>query len=166
MVRPRRPCRYRVRVILEPNERGTFDLETFEWQRDMLASLAASLRDLLLSGSSPMLRRLYPTAYPSDAEANDAYNELVHDQLLEQRLAALDTLETTMTREELTIEDLTQWMHAINAIRLVLGTRLDLSEDDDPRDIADDDPDRPLWISYELLTQMLALIIDVLEQDL
>ena len=153
-------------MILEPNERGSFDLETFEWQQEMLGSLAASLRDLLLTGSSPMLRRLYPTAYPSDAEANDAYNELVHDQLLEQRLAALDTLEDTMTRDELTIDELSQWMNAINAIRLVLGTRLDLSEDDDPREIADDDPDRPLWLSYELLTQMLALIIDALETKL
>lgn len=153
-------------MILEPNERGTFDLETFEWQRDMLGSLCASLRDLLLTGSSPMLRRLYPTAYPSDAEANDAYNELVHDQLLEQRLAALDTVESTMTRDELTVDELAQWMNAINAIRLVLGTRLDLSEDDDPGEIADDDPDRPLWVSYELLTQMLALIVDALETKL
>ena len=153
-------------MILEPNERGTFDLETFEWQREMLGSLGASLRDLLLTGSSPMLRRLYPTAYPADAEANDAYNELVHDELLEPRLAALDTLEDTMTRDELTIDELSQWMNAINAIRLVLGTRLDLSEDDDPREIADDDPDRPLWLSYELLTQMLALIIDALETKL
>ena len=132
----------------------------------MLGSLSASLRDLLLTGSSPMLRRLYPTAYPSDVEANDAYNELVHDQLLEQRLAALDTLEDTMARDEITVAELSQWMNAINAIRLVLGTRLDLSEDDDPREIADDDPDRPLWLSYELLTQMLALIIDALETKL
>ena len=153
-------------MILEPNDRGTFDLETFEWQRELLTSLGASLRDLLLDGSSPMLRRLYPTAYPSDAEANDAYDELVHDQLLEQRLAALDTVEDTMSRDELTIDELTQWMQAINSIRLVLGTRLYLSEDDDPRQVADDDPDRALWVSYELLSQMLALIIDALETKL
>ena len=151
-------------MILQPNDRGTF--ETFEWQRDMLASLGSSLRDLLVSGSSPMLRRLYPTAYPSDAEANEAYNELVHDQLLEQRLAALDTVEETMTRDELTLDELTQWMNAINAIRLVLGTRLDISEDDDPRAVADDDPDQALWVSYELLTQMLALVIDALDTKL
>lgn len=153
-------------VILEPNDRGTFDVETFEWQRDMLASLVSSLRDLLLDGSSPLLRRLYPTAYPSDPEANDAYNELVHDQLLEQKLAALDTVESSMRATELSLDELTQWMQAINSLRLVLGTRLDISEDDAPRDIADDDPDRPLWVSYELLTQMLAIIVDALELQL
>ena len=153
-------------MILQKNERGGYALETFEWQRQMLGSLIPSLRDLLLEGSSPILRRLYPTAYPSDAEANDAYEDLVHDQLLEQKLAALDTVEASMEATELSPDQLVQWMNAINSLRLVLGTRLDISEDDSPRDVADDDPDRALWVSYELLTQMLALIVDVLEAEL
>lgn len=149
-------------MILESDGRGGFTLETYEWQRRMLANLISSLRDLLLEGSSPMLRRLYPTAYPSDPDANAAYEQLVHDQLLEQKLAALDTVETSMTRTRLSEDELVQWMNAVNSLRLVIGTRLDISEDDDPLEVADDDPDRPLWVSYELLTQMLALIVDVL----
>ncbi|MGI9625110.1 MAG: DUF2017 family protein [Acidimicrobiales bacterium] len=153
-------------MILERNGQGGFDLETFEWQRQMLAGLIPSLRDLLIDGSSPVLRRLYPTAYPDDAKANAAFDDLVHDQLLAQRLEALDTVEQSMAASHLTEDELVQWMNAVNSLRLVLGTRLDISEEDSPSQVADDDPDRALWVSYELLTQMLALIVDVLEADL
>jgi hypothetical protein len=151
-------------VILEPDGEGGFSLDTYEWQRGMLSNLIPSLRDLLLEGSSPILRRLYPTAYPGDADANSAFEELVHDQLLEQKLAALETVESTMEASSLTEEELVAWMNAINSLRLVLGTRLDISEEDDPLAVADDDPDRALWVSYELLTQMLGLIVDVLDE--
>lgn len=149
-------------MIIEPRADGGFDVEIFDWQADMLQNLIEPLRDLLLEGSSPVLRRLYPTAYPSDAEANEKYDELVHDQLLEQKLAALDTVESSISADHLSEEQLTEWMTAINSIRLVLGTRLDVSEDDDPIEMADDHPDRALWLSYGLLSQMLGLIVDAL----
>jgi len=145
------------------NGNGGFDLEVFEWQRQLLDNLIEPLRDLLLDGSSPVLRRLYPTAYPADADANAAFDDLVHDQLLEQKLAALDTVERSMHATTLTEEELLQWMNAINSMRLVLGTRLDVSEDDDPAAIDEDHPDRPLWLSYELLSQMLVVILGSLE---
>jgi hypothetical protein len=129
----------------------------------MLTNLVDQLRDLLLDGSSPLLRRLFPTAYPSDAEADAAYADLVGDQLLAAKLDALDTVEATIEGGEFTEEQLIGWMQAVNSLRLVLGTRLDVSEDLDPGDVADDDPDKALWVSYELLTQMLAIIVDALE---
>lgn len=150
-------------MFIERNEAGGFDIEVFDWQRQLLENLIDPLRDLLLDGSSPVLRRLYPTAYPADAQADQAFGELVHDQLLEQRLAALETVEESMYGRTLTEEQLHQWMNAINSIRLVLGTRLDVSEDEDPEDIADDDPDRALWLSYALLSQMLSLLLAVVE---
>lgn len=129
----------------------------------MLANLIPQLRDLLLEGTGPTLRRLYPTAHPQDAVANKAYDDLVHDQLLESRLAALDTVEAELGAEYLDEQQLTQWMNAVNSLRLVLGTRLDVSEGDDPDGPDDDDPDRDLWLVYHLLTEMLALIVDALE---
>jgi hypothetical protein len=149
-------------MIVERSATG-FDVEVYDWQAEMLQSLIAPLRDLLIQGSSPVLRRLYPTAYPQDAEADAAYGELVHDQLLEQRLTALDTLERSMTASHLSEEELIAWMMSINSIRLVLGTRLDVGEDDEPMDVDEDDPDRPLWLSYGLLSQMLWVIIDAME---
>ncbi len=150
-------------MIVEPRPEGGFDVEILDWQRQLLENLIDPLRDLLLEGSSPVLRRLYPTAYPADAKANEAFDELVHDQLLEQKLAALETVEESMGSDTLTEEQLLQWMSAINSIRLVLGTRLDVSEDEDPGAISEDDPDRALWLSYDLLSQMLGIILGALE---
>jgi hypothetical protein len=150
-------------VIIRPTRSGTYRVQVLGWQQSMLTNLVDQLRDLLLDGSSPLLRRLFPTAYPSDAEADAAYADLVGDQLLAAKLDALDAVEATIGGGEFTEEQLTGWMQAVNSLRLVLGTRLDVSEDLDPGDVADDDPDKALWVSYELLTQMLAIIVDALE---
>jgi hypothetical protein len=150
-------------MIIRPTRSGTYRVQVLGWQQSMLTNLVDQLRDLLLDGSSPLLRRLFPTAYPSDAEADAAYADLVGDQLLAAKLDALDTVEATIEGGEFTEEQLIGWMQAVNSLRLVLGTRLDVSEDLDPGDVADDDPDKALWVSYELLTQMLAIIVDALE---
>jgi len=149
-------------MIIDATGAGTYRVQVFDWQRSLLENLVDQLRDLLLEGSSPLLRRLFPTAYPADADADAAYAELVGDQLLAAKLDAIDTVEMTLAGGELSEEQLTGWMQAINSLRLVLGTRLDVSEDLDPGDVADDDPDKALWVSYELLTQMLAMVIDAL----
>lgn len=150
-------------MIIRPTRSGSYRVQVLGWQQSMLTNLVDQLRDLLLDGSSPLLRRLFPTAYPSDAEADAAYAELVGDQLLAAKLDALDTVEATIGGGEFTEEQLIGWMQAVNSLRLVLGTRLDVSEDLDPGDVADDDPDKALWVSYELLSQMLAIIVDALE---
>ena len=150
-------------MIIRPTRSGTYNVVVLEWQRSLLENLVDQLRDLLLDGSSPLLRRLFPTAYPGDATADAAYAELVGDQLLAAKLDAIETVEATLDGGEITEEQLIGWMQAINSLRLVLGTRLDVSEDIDPGDVADDDPDRPLWVSYELLSQMLSIIVDALD---
>ncbi len=151
--------------MLERNDDGGFDVTLFEPQRQMLSNLIAQLRDLLVADSSHLLRRLYPTAHPGDAEANARYDELVHDQLLEHQLAALETVESSLDSSTLSEAQLTQWMTSINSLRLVLGTRLDVSEEDDlfdPYAMPEDDPDFPFWVSYVILTEMLDLIIAAL----
>ncbi len=141
---------------------GGYRIHLEPWQKNLLANLIPQLRDLLIDGSSDMLRRLYPTAHPGDVEADAAYQELVHDQLLATRLDALDVVESQLEATHLDEEQLGQWLQAINSIRLVVGTRLDVSEDDNPFDVADDDADRDLWIIYHLLTEMLATVVDAL----
>src|SRR5690606_41096726 len=65
---------------------------------------------------------------------------MVRDELLEKRFHSLDVLERTVEGGEVDEETLSSWMWALNDLRLVLGTRLDVSEDDDPMDIDPDDP--------------------------
>jgi hypothetical protein len=99
-------------------------------ERELLAGLVPQLRELLLGDADPNLRRLFPTAYPTDPKQEDEFRSLVHDSLLEGRLAALDTLEATVRERTLTDDQLGCWMGSINDLRLVLGTRLDVSEDE------------------------------------
>ena len=83
---------------------------------------------------------------------------MVRGSLLEGRLAALDTLDATVhDHKTLTEEELGCWMGAINDLRLVLGTRLDVSEDD--IEIDPDSPDAPARFVYHYLGWLLEEIV-------
>ena len=89
--------------------------------------------------NDPDLRRLFPAAYEDDAEAEDEYRRMTADDLLSGRLEALRTLEETALRKHVSKEELDAWLRALNDLRLVLGTRLGVTEEVydrqlDPRD--------------------------------
>jgi hypothetical protein len=150
-VRRRGEGRYQVR--LRPNERV------------LVADLVGQLREqLLASTDDPAVRRLFPPAYPNDAERDAGYQVLTRDELLEHRLSALDVVERTLDGNELDHADMTAWMGTLNALRLVLGTRLDVDEDLPDLDRAD--PMAPAYAVYEYLGWLLSQVIDVLDADL
>ena len=138
-------------------------------EQDLLRSLVPQLRDLLTT-DDPSLTRLFPTAYPDDPERDAGYQALVRDELLEKRFASLDVLEETIEASaggrDLTGDELSAWMRALNDLRLVLGTRLDVTEDDDPTDIDPEDPDAAAWSIYHYLAMLLTFIVDALAEDL
>ena len=150
-VRRRGEGRYQVR--LRPNERV------------LVADLVGQLREqLLASTDDPAVRRLFPPAYPNDAERDAGYQVLTRDELLEHRLSALDVVERTLDGNDLDHAGMTAWMGTLNALRLVLGTRLDVDEDLPDLDRAD--PMAPAYAVYEYLGWLLSQVIDVLGADL
>jgi hypothetical protein len=88
---------------------------------------------------------------------------MVHDELLQKRLEAVDVVEQTVAATSLTEEQVMAWMGAINDLRLVLGTRLDVTEDQDFPPL--DDPSAPAFAVYQYLTQLLAEIVHALSRD-
>jgi hypothetical protein len=72
---------------------------------------------------------LFPTV-SEDAETQEDYSRLVGAELLEGRRRALATIRATVGRDSLTAEDAESWLTGLNALRLVLGTRLDVSEEE------------------------------------
>ena len=50
-------------------------------------------------------------------------------ELLDGRRAALDLVAQTVERDRLSAEEADSWLRALNDLRLVLGTRLDVQED-------------------------------------
>jgi hypothetical protein len=143
---------------------GDFEVKLPAEERAVLEALAPQLRQLLDGDlADPNLRRLFPTAYADDAERDREYHALVRDDLADRRRAAVDTLLATLDERRLTEEQLTAWMGAVNDLRLVLGTRLDVSEEtelaEDP-----DDPDSTLLALYAYLGFLLEQIVDALSE--
>jgi Domain of unknown function (DUF2017) len=138
---------------------GGFLLLLPEGERELMLQLLGELRTLLKLGSEdPRLRRLYPAAYSDDEEKDAEYRRLTHEELSSGRLAAIAVAERTIAEDELTPDQLTAWMHAVNALRLVLGTMLDVNEDD-PFAVDPDDPNAREYMLYGYLGLLLEEIV-------
>ncbi len=139
--------------------RGGFLLRLPEGERDLVRQLLGELRTLLALGTDdPRLRRLYPAAYADDEEMDAEYRRLTHEELASGRLAAIETVEATIADDELTLDQLTAWMHAVNALRLVLGTMLDVDEED-PFAVDPEDPSAREYMLYGYLGLLLEEIV-------
>ena len=146
--------------------RGTYALRLPADERALLVNLVDQLRELLsLTTDDPAVRRLFPTAYHEDAERDREYQQLVRDELLERRLAALATVEETTFLDDVTEDQLTGWLTALNDLRLVLGTRLDVSEDDDG-ELEENDPNAPALAVYDYLGFLLSEVVEALAEGL
>ena len=146
---------------------GDFAVRLPEAERQVLGALVASLRAALDGDvrGEPALRRLFPPAYadPEDGEAESQYQAMVHEELLASRRAALDVVEATAQRDRLEEAEVLAWMTAVNQLRLVLGTRLDVREDADP--VPDPaDPAAPLAEIYAYLGVLLESLIAALDE--
>jgi hypothetical protein len=141
--------------------KGAYKVKLPTGERNLLAGLMTEMRDRLLADhDDDTLRRLFPPAYADDAEHQAEYKALVHDELLEKRLAAIDVVEQSVSADELDAEQLAAWMGAVNDLRLMLGTYLDVAEDMDPVD--EDDPNAPAYAVYDYLTMLLSQIVDAM----
>jgi hypothetical protein len=139
--------------------KGRYELRLPDEERELVRQLLGELRTLLsFGGDDPRLRRLYPSAYADDEEHEAEYRRLTREELESGRLAALATVERTTDAQHLSADELTAWMHAVNALRLVLGTMLDVDEED-PFDIDPADPDARSYMLYGYLGILLEEIV-------
>jgi hypothetical protein len=148
---------------------GGFDLRIPADERELLRSVGPQLRAVLVrdaadaqAGGDSAVARLFPVAYPDDEDRETEYRLLVHDELLSSHLGALTVLEETIDSEHLDEDQLLAWMRALNHVRLVLGTRLDVSEDGDERPLSPRDPRAPAFAVYDYLTYLQGEIIEAL----
>ncbi len=142
---------------------GSIEVLLGEVEREVLGDVLGQLRDALLADTDdPLLGRLFPPAYADDPEKEAGFRARARDELLEARLAAIDSVEASLQAERLDPEQAGAWLRSLNALRLVLGTRLDVQEDDDPRRRDPDDPDAPVWSLYELLSALVDDLVGAL----
>lgn len=145
----------------------TFDLEVAEAEAAILAELCGELRLRLVGGDAaqaPELRRLFPPAHPHDPSLERAYQEMVGQGLVDGRVEALDVVTRTVRAPTLTRDELDAWLRALNAVRLVLGTALDVSEDRGAEGLDDSDPAFLDQLLYDDLSAVVALIVHLLAE--
>jgi hypothetical protein len=143
---------------------GEVELTLSRDERTLLAGLAGELRAQLDGDTyDPSLRRLFPPAYEDEAEER-AYRELAGDSLLDGRRAALELLSETVDRDRLSAEEADAWLRALNDLRLVLGTRLDVQEDTFASDLRPDDPNAPALAVYGFLSWIQEQLVAALSE--
>ncbi len=119
---------------------GRYQLRLSAGERAVLRTLPQQLEELL-GQDDPSLRRLFPPAYEDDPERDAEYRRLMRDDLLVRHQAALSTMSRTIDAADLSEEELTAWLGSLNDFRLVLGTRLGVTEDE----VATGTPDHALY---------------------
>jgi Domain of unknown function (DUF2017) len=140
-----------------------FELDLDDELRGVLEHLAEEFRDLLVAetpASDTSLQRLFPPAHPEDLLENLEYERVAGASLLDGKLTAHETLRRTARADRLTEDELLAWMTAINDMRLVIGTRIDVQEDSEPRDFADDPEREGSFHLYVYLTWLLEAIVE------
>lgn len=138
---------------------GEIRLRLPEEEQVLLREIAASTRELLVDGDDPALRRLFPPAY-DDPDLDEEYRELTRRQLAAGREQALDHLGATVDRDVLLPNDADLWLRALNDVRLVLGTRLDVTEDLDWNGLSPQDPRAPELALYAYVSWIQEQLVE------
>jgi hypothetical protein len=137
------------------DEGWLINLDTDE--RALLIRLLGELTALLTGpDDNALLIRLFPTAFPHDEEKEREYQRLMREELVASRLASITTVTGVLqapASDVLTEPQVDAFLQAINAVRLVLGTMLGIT-DDESADEADD-ADTPEHHLYEFLGWLL-----------
>jgi hypothetical protein len=128
--------------------RNGYAINLDEEERHFVRRLVGEVRELL-------------TSLPAEAE----YQRLMRDELVASRLDSIGRIDelladTAMTA--LTAEQLNAFVVSLNAVRLILGTILGITDEDD-----DEDPDSPLaneMAMYNYLSWLLDSAVTALMQ--
>jgi hypothetical protein len=149
----------RLRLQLDPVE-----VALLESMFDELTTVAAAEDD---GAADPVVQRLYPTAHPGDPAADAEYRALTQDSLRSERLARIQACaaELAAARDvDLGDADVAErWIKVLNDLRLALGVRLEITEDDDPLGDGSgvDETDQPRLI-YHWLTAVQDTVVTAL----
>ena len=129
----------------------------------------------------PVLARLFPTAYPHDEDAAAEFRRFTEGGLRDHKASAavvvIETLEGAGLPDQLGEEDITvdveldqdaalTWMKSLTDIRLALGTRLGVEQDDEELWLAlpDDDPRAHLYDIYQWVGYLQETLVEALSR--
>ena len=148
---------------IERSPAGGVRLRFHEGEVLLLRELLAELEALLEDPDDPALRRLFPEAH-DDPESEEQYRSLVRDQLVTGREKAVAVVRDTLEKDTLDADEADAWLRALNDLRLVLGTRLDVTEDLDYEDFDLNEPRGRDLAVYGYLTWLQEQLVEALAE--
>jgi len=150
----------------------TLTVSLAEEELTLLRGLPEQLRDVFEDDvDDPARARLFPRAYlDPTAETEEAeWQALVGPSLLRERLDALELITVTLQRAalvgdwwqiDLAPDEVQAWLGVLNDTRLVLGTRLGVTEEE--RELDPADPEAGPYALYQWLTWVQGDLIEEL----
>jgi hypothetical protein len=145
----------RLRLRLEPVENA------------LLSRLIDELDTVLAEplGEDEVLQRLYPSAYRDDSDAEVEFRSLTESGLRTERAERIAACRADLAQSddiELTDDDASRrWIQVLNDLRLALGTRLGITEDDD-HELDATDPQSQARVVYYWLTAVQDGVVSAL----
>jgi hypothetical protein len=129
----------------------------------------------------PVLARLFPTAYQHDEEAAAEFRRYTEGTLRDNKASAailvIETLEEAGLPDQLGEEDITvdveldhdaalTWVKSLTDVRLALGTRLGVEQDDEELWLAlpDDDPRAHVYDIYQWVGYLQETLVEALSR--
>lgn len=165
------------------------DLLLEEVERELLLSLTAQLIDFVgtdadsaedplvalvgidpeaAPSEDPALHRLLPDAFRDDEEASLEFRRFTERDLRDAKVRNAETVRASLEADGLVIhlagERIPAWLGFLNDTRLVLGARLDITEEnqDELAELDDDDPRAALYGLYGWLTYLQETLVQSL----
>ncbi|MDJ0344388.1 DUF2017 domain-containing protein [Streptomyces sp. H10-C2] len=116
--------------------------------------------------SDPALARLFPDAYEDTAQSSEFRRFTENDLRTRKRedvLALVRSLDAGGPALRLTPEESRRWLGALNDLRLTIGTRLEVTDEDtELYRLPDDDPLKPMVMAYLWLGGLQETLIETL----
>jgi hypothetical protein len=129
--------------------------------RELLASLAKQLGELIDdpdSADDPGMARLFPPASVDDPMEALGFEQLMGEALRAGKRESAAVVRATSNATILSADETLAWMRCLNDIRLLLGTRLDVSEDIEVETMLDDPLTEQAALIYVSLSELVEML--------
>ena len=154
-----------------PGRGGSLDARLSSGEADAVRRVAMNILQELNDTTDPGLRRLFPPAYKDDPKREEEFEVMTRDDLLIRKRNAAEAVVRSIDKGKTKKgmwsarldEDVAQaWLALVNDARLVIGTRLDVTEDMEPEPLPSEHADARQYNLYLYLGALESALVDAL----
>jgi hypothetical protein len=152
-------------------DNGMIEVRLSEPEIDAVRRVAAEILGELDDVTHPSMRRLFPPAYEKEPALEEEFAALTRGDLIDHKKATAKTVMASIDAGKrkrggwtgkLDEETAHAWLTMLNDARLILGTRLDVTEEMDHAPLPADDPRAPEHNIYIYLSSLQWALVEAL----